>query len=179
MTEARGVGTTDPLGLGGLLIDAGRVAQLEREGAFRGPLLERLLGAALDGLSRYSRQDDLRRPASLRLAFREIGLAIGLAAVEIVEREVRAERQRFAGRAELVSCLEALASYVALRPAIESFWIDPEHRRTRTWADHRDINEVMLATSLVPEGLLVVLPARPDSAPGARLGQPPRHPGSR
>jgi hypothetical protein len=55
-------------------------------------------------------------------------------------------------------CLEALASYVVLRPLIESHWLDPGHRRTATWSEHRDINEVMLATSLVPEGCLVLLP---------------------
>ena len=37
--------------------------------------------------------------------------------------------------------------------AIESFWLLPEHRQVRTWLDHEDINDVMLATSLVPEGL--------------------------
>ena len=39
---------------------------------------------------------------------------------------------------------------------IESFWLPPEHRRVRTWLDHEDINDVMLATSLVPEGFLVL-----------------------
>jgi hypothetical protein len=35
----------------------------------------------------------------------------------------------------------------------------PEHQRTRPWRDHEDINDVMLATSLVPEGFLVLAPA--------------------
>jgi hypothetical protein len=39
---------------------------------------------------------------------------------------------------------------------IESFWRDPEHRQSLAWSEHRDINEVMLATSLVPEGFLVL-----------------------
>src|SRR5205807_972112 len=34
----------------------------------------------------------------------------------------------------------------------------PEHRQVRTWLDHEDINDVMRATSLVPEGLLVLPP---------------------
>lgn len=49
-----------------------------------------------------------------------------------------------------------LARYAALRAEIESFWLSPAHRQTRTWLDHEDINDVMLATSLVPEGLLVL-----------------------
>jgi hypothetical protein len=30
----------------------------------------------------------------------------------------------------------------------------PAHRETSLWAEHRDINDVMLATSLMPEGFL-------------------------
>lgn len=44
-----------------------------------------------------------------------------------------------------------------IRDDIESFWRDPEHRQARIWSEHRDINEVMLATGLVPEGFLVLL----------------------
>ena len=47
---------------------------------------------------------------------------------------------------------------------IESFWRNPEHRNTDAWSVHRDINEVMLATSLAPEGFLrkkALLPAEP------------------
>jgi hypothetical protein len=35
-------------------------------------------------------------------------------------------------------------------------WFDAEHQQPRTWSEHRDINEVMLATSLVPEGFLIM-----------------------
>jgi len=72
------------------------------------------------------------------LAFRELGLAIGLAASERLEESMGA----------------TLRSYVPLGEAIESFWLDPEHRQTPTWSEHRDINEVMLATRLAPLGYL-------------------------
>jgi hypothetical protein len=52
--------------------------------------------------------------------------------------------------------LEQLSRYAPVRAAIESFWLIPEHRRGRSWLDHEDINEVMLSTSLVPEGFLVL-----------------------
>jgi hypothetical protein len=66
--------TADPLGLGGLLMDASRVAQLEGLGGFDGAeLLRTLLAAALEGLQHYARRNDLRQPASRRLAFRELG----------------------------------------------------------------------------------------------------------
>jgi hypothetical protein len=44
--------------------------------------------------------------------------------------------------------------YLPLAARITGFWADPANRRDRTWSDHRDINEVMLATSLAPGGYL-------------------------
>jgi len=39
---------------------------------------------------------------------------------------------------------------------IEAFWLDQRHRQNETWADHRDINEVMLATSIAPKTFLSI-----------------------
>ena len=50
-----------------------------------------------------------------------------------------------------------LARYIPLRTEIESFWMHPEHRRTSTWIEHADINDVMLAASLVPDGFLALV----------------------
>ena len=51
MIVADDLGTADPLGLGGLLIDAYRVEQLLRQGGMADPhLLETLLAASLAGL---------------------------------------------------------------------------------------------------------------------------------
>ena len=52
--------------------------------------------------------------------------------------------------------IKSLTPYVSLGPEIKSFWLHPEHREARTWSEHRDINEVMLATSLVPSGFLSI-----------------------
>ena len=143
--------TADPLGIGGLLIDACRVAQMTQQGAVDGrDLLAGLVAAAIDGLQMYSRQCDLEQPASRRLAFREIGLAIGLGAIERIAFAAADDRAR----------TEALARHAALGSAIESFWRDPAHRGNPTWTEHQDINDVMLATCLVPEGLLVLAPVR-------------------
>ena len=154
--------TADPLGLGGLLADASRVAQLTHLAAFaEADLLDALLAAALRGLAAYARQHDPRYPASQRLAFRELGLAIGLSAVELIEKETRTEHRHFSRSAQVHEQIRALAPYVALGSEIKSFWLDPEHRETPIWAEHRDINEVMLATSLVPAGFLF-MPSLPD-----------------
>ena len=119
--------TDDPLGIGGLLLDAALLAQLGAR-----PDLERhLVAAAERGLAALLTQPLLRAPAAHRLGFRELGLAIGLAAP-----------------------LPALTRLAPLRHAIVSFWRRPEHRRLASWTEHADINDVMLATSLVAEGAL-------------------------
>jgi hypothetical protein len=135
--------TADPLGLGGLLMDARRIEQLMRHGAAAAPeLFHALLAAARLGLARYVRQGDLRRPANVRLAFRELGLAIGLSGIEAMSSEG-----------------SEFSPYLPLRRAIQSFWLEPENQLVRTFTEHRDINEVMLATSLAPEGCLAWQPA--------------------
>ena len=161
MIEGSDWTTDDPLGLGGLLMDAYRVQQLMREGApVPHGLLEQVLEAARLGLSQYAPEGELTRPASARLAFRELGLAIGLHAVELMRRAL--DEQVESGRPEIGARkqLEALRRFDGLSSDIEGFWLDREHRRARTWTEHRDINEVMLATSLAPEGCLVLPPLR-------------------
>lgn len=143
LLDPRFLATADPLGLGGLLLDAGRLDQIEGPPTRAGSsLVQALLLAAAEGLELYARQGDLERPASRRLAFRELGLAIGLHAVELLGSGPP----------------PALRPYLSLGSRIEAFWLDPRNRREATWSEHRDINEVMLATSLLPEGWLV-LPA--------------------
>jgi hypothetical protein len=159
MVEGGDWATADPLGIGGLLMDACRVEQLMGQDAVPdGDVLCALLAAALEGLGHYAQQNDLQQPASRRLGFRELGLSIGLRAVERIELGVQAEPERFAAGADLRALLGFLRPYVSLGPAIESFWLDPEHRQAPAWSGHRDINEVMLATSLSPEGFLVLSP---------------------
>ena len=146
MIERDGLETTDPLGLGGLMADAFRLAQLAEQGApVDVRLKDDLLDAALGGLESYARQGELEEPAEHRLAFRELGLAIGLHAVA-------AMRQSAAGG----PVLGRLGAYDPLRAKIIAFWLEPEHQKASTWTDHRDINEVMLATALAPDGFLVL-----------------------
>jgi len=129
--------------------DAFGTRAIVRSGAAAmGELLPILLRSAKDGVSRYSHAGELRLPASRRLAFRELGLAIGLSAIELLEKD---ERGTDLGR-QLE--LQALRPYAALGTTLRSFWLNEEHRRSRTWLEHRDINDVMLASALVPEGCL-------------------------
>lgn len=152
MIAPQALATADPLGIGGLLVDAYRIHQLARHGALPGAtgLRDALLAAADAGLRHYLAQPDLRAPADRRLAFRELGLAIGLAALERLARD-----------APDVAVPRELARRVPVRAEIEAFWLRPEHRRTAVWLDHADIDDVMLATSLAPDGFLVLGGARP------------------
>ncbi len=142
----------DPLGIGGLLIDANRVAQLKQRGApMDTHLVAKLLGTALAGLRYYATNGELQAPAEHRLAFRELGLAIGLEAAERLARHAGdGSPAEEAVRREL----KALSHYFTLNREIREFWLDPVHRKSHTWSEHRDINEVMLATSLAPDGFL-------------------------
>lgn len=125
--------TIDPLGIGGLLESAHRLAQLSRSGVEVGNGLHlAIVRAARAGLHGFLQSFELRMPAHSRLAFRELGLAIGLAT------EPNSSIAR------------------TTRASIESFWLDPHHRHTRSWQSHRDISDVMLATCLVPEGYLAL-----------------------
>jgi len=47
-----------------------------------------------------------------------------------------------------------MSRHLPLALRLDEFWSDPAHRRARSWLAHRDINEVMLATSLAPDGYL-------------------------
>ena len=159
MLERGELATADPLGLGGLLIDAYRMQQLMQQGARPdAQLLSRLLDAALTGLQHYAQGGELQLPAKHRLAFRELGLAIGLHAVERMHQAVDHENKHAATGPRLRAQLQALMQYLPLRDEIEVIWRDPEQQRAATWTEHQDINEVMLATSLAPDGFLVLLP---------------------
>lgn len=124
MLDRSSLATADPLGLGGLLFDAYRARHLGLD------IEDALLAASRVGLAHV----ELGGPAERRLAFRELGLAIGLAAVERL-----GERR-----------------YVDVREQIEAFWLVPTHRATRTYREHADINDVMLATALVPDGFFAL-----------------------
>ncbi len=125
MIDTDGLVTHDPLGIGGLLFDAYRLDQIGGHGRLR----DRVLEAAVIGVRAFSEQPVVRTSASRRLAFRELGLAIGLAAP-----------------------LADLAPHSTLRETIEAFWWRPEHRSVASWREHEDINDVMLATCLCPTG---------------------------
>jgi hypothetical protein len=139
--------TDDPLGIGGLLIDAGRLAQLVfGRGLDRRDLLLRVIADARESMRGFERMGLLRQPAAYRLAFRELGLSIGLHAVDRARRVVPGSDD------EIADGLDALLVRAPIAEEIESFWADARNRTGGTWTEHENINTVMLATSLAPDG---------------------------
>jgi hypothetical protein len=157
MCEGMSWATDDPLGLGGLLSDAFRVAQLILK---ENPQLYNLLNILLDssqlGLQAYARNNALNLPADYRLAFRELGLSIGLGALERLKGLTKKKQAPLHDKKSLLCRIENLFTYGPLGETIESFWLDLANRQAETWKAHRDINMVMLATSLAPDGYLAL-----------------------
>ncbi len=140
--------TADPLGIGGLLFDACRLSQLISGGDHDQELLRQLTDASERSLRAFLGSRSLRRSSSQRLAFRELGLAIGLMAAPLI-----ADRTS-----------EKSEQYRALADQIVSAWLPLAHSQDELWRDHRDINDVMLATALAPETFLSVDERKPLSA---------------
>jgi hypothetical protein len=147
--------TDDALGIGGLLCNALQLVQLGGVGTHNEPrLAEELLLSSRRGLEAVIADGMIRRGVEHRLGFRELGLSIGLHAVERAQGLVAEASSASAPDERLVARLDDLAGYLPLAGEIERFWLEPGHRESSNWRNHRDINDVMLATSLAPAGYL-------------------------
>ena len=135
MTAHTTLATADALGIGGLLSDTWFLAKLPSPDR---DMLEKLLIASLQSMEAYIQHDkSLSYPAEHRLAFRELGLAIGLEAV---------------GKLDKLG--EPFTRYQPIGEEIISFWSDEKNQKSHTWQEHIDINTVMLATALATDGYL-------------------------
>jgi hypothetical protein len=143
LVDRHSLTTADPLGLGGLLLDAWRLARLPNAPS---GMLHALLEATATGLEFYAGLHDVAQPAARRLAFRELGLAIGLAAYAKIPVAARPS--------EAAAACARIERHAGMREHIEEFWLHGEHRALPSWTEHADINDVMLATCLCPDGFL-------------------------
>jgi len=158
--------TDDPLGIGGLLLNTARSFELGKrdEKLPSGIRPASLFAAALDGLQIFSGNVyDHRQPPEYRLAFRECGLSLGF-------RVLYGLRESFSS---FNINLDKLSHYLALANEIENFWTTERSRQSLTWSDHRDINAVSLASSILANGLpqafssdISINPEDQDSATG-------------
>jgi len=149
--------THDPLGLGGLLVDSFRLAQLvEMENINYKYLLHDTLEDSGMGLSFYTKTNHLNISANYRLAFRELGLAIGLKAIARMEDFMKDHFDLFSPQNVWELQIESLKEYVNLISLIERFWLIPANQQSESWKQHVNINQVMLGTCLAPDGFLLI-----------------------
>lgn len=138
----------DPLGIGGLLDAAVRLAQMMsgRRVEYR-DLLDRILRDARSSLESIDFESLLKASAERRLAFREFGLSIGLRSLDWIATLVASDHA-------LTTLVRSLLPYQSWANRIDAFWSQPQARESLTWIDHCDINTVMFATSQAPESYL-------------------------
>jgi hypothetical protein len=192
--------TVDTLGIGGVLcaahelIDLVAAGELDHAAAAPGgpgedasaltpdlaqvvTLLHTLLADAHRSLDAFVAANELSRPLESRLAFRELGLALGLHAIPSMTAAVDRRPDRFGSvvhAAALRSRLAAMSRLTVLAGHIEETWELPAAQATPAWIDHRDIDSVMLAASLVAGAAVNAgaasadaHAARPHAAPAA------------
>ncbi len=136
--------TTDALGIGGLLLNTVKTGMMAQNGQTLPKNIRpgKLLADCMAGLQAYlGNSPGPLHPAETRLPFRECGLSLGLrtvtgmkAVLDLNELDVR-PLENFSGLAE----------------DLENFWLVSRHREAQTWENHRDINAVSLAASLLAQ----------------------------
>lgn len=146
MLEPRDWRTSDPLGLGGVLMQAYREYRRLGGGSIesdRGGRLAEMLEGAVHGLEQYEQGNRLGAPSGQRLAFREFGLAIGLRLAGKMADEAREVPEGVA------QSLGQILEYEEFQESILNFWADASHRESETWRENRNINEVMMVSALL------------------------------
>ncbi len=150
ITKDLNLATADSLGLGGLLSDCVFLSWLDIERYEE--LFFKMLESFIVGMEYFIKNNYLAYPAYYRLAFRELGLAIGLKGSPILKKQL--QNKNLYEKAKLY--MDILEKFAPIGEEIENFWIKEENRDNETWIEHKDINEVMLATALLPRGFLEI-----------------------
>lgn len=157
MCAGVGWATADPLGIGGLLTDTYKLLQLIDSFELREvDLLKALLRDIDYSLHAYVAQNQLSLPAEYRLAFRELGLSIGLLTLVKINKRLSQSTHSEINEPHLLELLSNLTGFTHMAVYVEDFWLEPAHRLTNSWKQHADINNVMLATALAPDGYLQI-----------------------
>jgi len=148
--------TDDALGTGGLLTDCLRLVQLRRAPREPHPpvsdgLRDRVFDAARQSLERCAGEPSFELPGARRLAFRELGLAIGIRTVERIDGAAGAEEGDIPS-----GWVRSVRQHEGVADRIVEFWSRTAARSLRSWTDHHDINDVMLAVALASDGYLAI-----------------------
>jgi hypothetical protein len=147
--------SNDPLGIGGLLFDGIRTAQLIIIGNLKYEnLMKDIFNSALMGINSFLRGNPLGIPANYRLAFRELGLSIGLKSVGNLQTWLKRDNNHINDQVNEI--IASIMSYSPIGDQIEDFWMQSKNWQFGSWAEHREINMVMLATSLAPNQFIKI-----------------------
>lgn len=145
----------DTLGTGGLLCDAYKLLQLgDKQHLSQHIKFTDLLDDIEQSLHVFVSHNPLQQVAAHRLAFRELGLAIGLQTISKMQQWLKQNSEHFHQQNLLDELLTKLSMFEPIHTSIEKFWLNPKHQTQNIWLEHGDINNVMLATSLLPDGYL-------------------------
>ena len=131
------------------------MAQLIVADSFIRPeLLRTVLDDSLTSLYYFAKKPTLKLPAYYRMAFRELGLSIGLQAIVRLQGLIERYPSVFKQKLDVHSPMQSIMEFTHLSELINTFWLDSDHRECGSWTEHRDINMGMPATRLSPQGYL-------------------------
>ncbi len=132
--------TSDPLGIGGLLLNTVKAAEIVSENAnlISAVKPKKLLEDSLYSLQLFAAGFAERQQANRRLAFREGGLSLGVRTLCSKNEEIKVLHLQW----------DQIKKYLWLAKSIEDFWLDSKNQEANTWKEHLDINAVTLACSL-------------------------------
>ena len=134
--------TSDALGIGGLLLNTARAAEMTLHGQALPDSLrpDKLFKESLKSLNIYAATiHDPQADAQRRLAFRECGLSLGINVLGGLKEKYR--------RLDLP--LDEVDNFLPMAREIEQFWLHAENRLASSWSDHPDINAVTLGCSII------------------------------
>ena len=123
-------------------------------------MLKSLLEDIDISLQVFIKHNTLNLSAKDRLAFRELGLAIGLSAIPLMQTSINQNTERFKHINQLTILLTQILRFYPLCDFIKVFWSESKNRTVNSWTEHADINNVMLATCLAPDSYLKIYHVR-------------------
>ena len=80
----------------------------------------------------------------------------GLQTIEKMTPLIQQHPEHFPEQQSLLSQLIDFSPHLSLSKKIETFWLTATNQQSTTWTEHIDINSVMLATNLGPDGYLLL-----------------------
>ena len=81
-------------------------------------------------------------------------MAIGLRALPVIADAV--EKNSKTSRSALPQTIDLLLPYESLSDQIVGLWLPHAEHQDESWKAHQDINDVMLATAIIPNTFLSV-----------------------